>query len=105
MSADSLEIRVVRLEADVRRIESVSEPRFERIEQRLDRLEAKLDKLDSKIDALAMQMTTLDHGIKLIVTTCATKEELQRELNSTTKVFIGWIALIAGLAIGIAKYL
>lgn len=98
MSADSLEIRLVRVESDIRRIDATAEPRFERIEKRLD-------KLDARVEALIQQSTVIDRGVALIISTCATKEELQREINAMTTRFIRWIAFIAGAAVAALKYL
>ncbi len=104
MSADSLEIRIVKLESDVRRIEAWSE-RFERIDKAL------------------VKLTELAEGnqvaIKLLIATAATKEELhelrvemkdstialQREFTIQTRQFIASVAVIAGLAMTAAKML
>lgn len=52
-----------------------------------------------------IQDAVIDRGVALIISTCATKEELQREINAMTTRFIRWIAFIASAAVAALKYL
>lgn len=119
MSADSLEIRVVKIESDIRRIDSVSEPRFERIEAAL----AKLTDLAERQDA---RLTNVESTIKVLQATCATKEDLQRmsadmhksiadvhkEISIQGSRYTGWLLavgawmfIVSGMAVAAIRYL
>lgn len=107
MSAEPIELRIVRLETEVKRIDVTLQAIAKLTElteghtERLYAIESTLAVHSTKMDALATKQELSALAIEMHKGFGA----MHKEFTAQTRQFVAWIAIIAGMAVAALKYL
>lgn len=75
------------------------------VDVRMGKIETDVHSMDARLGKIETDVRTIETDLKIIKATMATKEEMHKELAAQTTRFAGWMFVVASMAVAAMKYL